>query len=213
MKTDELVTMLATGGAMIEPRGATRRFAATIGLGAAGATLLMATMLGVRHDLGATMSQPMFWVKLAYVAFLAFASLWAASRVSRPGSRLAGVVPALAAPVLAMWMLSGIVLVTANPVERGELLFGQTWTSCPLLIATLSIPVFVAVIWGMKGLAPTRLRLSGAAAGFAAGAIAALVYSFHCTEMGAPFLGTWYLLGVLIPTVVGTLLGPRLLRW
>jgi hypothetical protein len=31
--------------------------------------------------------------------------------------------------------------------------------------------------------------------------------------MGAPFLATWYLLGVLIPTAIGTLLGPRLLRW
>jgi hypothetical protein len=31
--------------------------------------------------------------------------------------------------------------------------------------------------------------------------------------MGAPFLATWYLLGVLIPVVIGTLLGPRLLRW
>lgn len=29
----------------------------------------------------------------------------------------------------------------------------------------------------------------------------------------APFIGFWYLLGMLIPTAVGALLGARLLRW
>jgi hypothetical protein len=31
--------------------------------------------------------------------------------------------------------------------------------------------------------------------------------------MQAPFLAIWYLLGMLIPTALGALLGPRLLRW
>jgi len=39
------------------------------------------------------------------------------------------------------------------------------------------------------------------------------MYSLHCPEMEAPFIGFWYLLGMLIPTAVGALLGPRLLRW
>jgi hypothetical protein len=49
--------------------------------------------------------------------------------------------------------------------------------------------------------------------GFAAGAMGALVYSVHCPELAAPFLGFWYLLGMLIPTAIGMALGPRLLRW
>ena len=35
----------------------------------------------------------------------------------------------------------------------------------------------------------------------------------NAPELGAPFLGTWYLLGMLIPTAFGALAGPRLLRW
>lgn len=35
----------------------------------------------------------------------------------------------------------------------------------------------------------------------------------HCTEMQAPFLAVWYVLGILIPTGAGALLGSRLLRW
>jgi hypothetical protein len=101
----------------------------------------------------------------------------------------------------------------ALPAERSLMFFGATWNSCPLLIALLSAPVFVAVMWAMKGLAPTRLRLSGAAAGLLAGAVGTLIYSLHCPEMAAPFIGFWYLLGMLIPTAAGTLLGPRLLRW
>jgi len=69
------------------------------------------------------------------------------------------------------------------------------------------------VLWAIRGLAPTRLRLAGAAAGLLSGAVGALVYCLHCPELEAPFLGFWYLLGMLIPTAVGALLGPRLLRW
>lgn len=44
-------------------------------------------------------------------------------------------------------------------------------------------------------------------------AVGALVYALRCPEMAAPFLGIWYLLGILIPTALGAMLGPPLLRW
>lgn len=40
-----------------------------------------------------------------------------------------------------------------------------------------------------------------------------LVYCLHCPEMEAPFLGFWYLIGMLILTAIGAMLGPRRLRW
>jgi RNA polymerase sigma-70 factor (ECF subfamily) len=213
MKTDDLVTMLATGAGAVNPNAAIHRYVTAIGWGAFGATLLMAILLGVRHDLAEAVVQPMFWIKLGYVVCLALASLFALSRLARPGVSLAGVVLVLAAPVLLMWTLAAIELTGADPAERRDLLFGRTWASCPLLIATLSVPTFVAMIWAVKGLAPTRLRLAGAAMGLASGGIGAVVYSLHCPEMEAPFLGSWYLVGLLIPTAMGMLLGPRLLRW
>lgn len=213
MRTDDLVVMLATGAGAVEPNAAARRYATGIGWGVLAATLLMAVLLGVRGDLAAVILLPMFWVKLAFVACLAVGGLLAVLRLSRPGLRLAWVPGALAAPVLAMWGLAAYVLMRAEPAQRGQLFFGETWTSCPLLVAMLSAPVFVAVLWAIRGLAPTRLRLAGSASGFLSGAIGALVYSLHCPELEAPFLGFWYLLGMLIPTAVGALLGPRLLRW
>ena len=213
MRTDHLVDMLATGAGAVAPNAAARRYAAAIGWGAIGAALLMGSLLGVRPDLDAAVLRPMFWVKLAFVACFAAASLLAVLRLSRPGLGLAWVPGALAAPVLAMWVLAAFVLIRAQPAQRAWLFFGDTWTSCPFMVALLSAPVFAAVLWATRGLAPTRLRLAGAAAGLLAGAIGALVYSLHCPELEAPFLGFWYLLGMLIPTAAGALLGPRLLRW
>jgi hypothetical protein len=213
MRTDDLVTMLATGAGTVAPNATARRYATAIGCGALGAALLMSILLGVRHDLGEAARLPMFWVKVGFVACLTASSLLAVLRLSRPGLRLAWVPSALAAPVLVMWVLAAFVLMRADPSQRAQLFFGDTWTSCPFLVAMLSVPVFVALLWAMRGLAPTRLGLAGAAAGFLSGAIGALVYCLHCPEMAAPFLGFWYLIGMLIPSAVGALLGPRLLRW
>ncbi len=213
MRTDELVNLLATGVEPVRPSQVMRRHGAALGLGLVGAIALMASLLGVRPDLASAALQPMFWVKVGFVAALVGAALLGVLRVSRPGRRLAGVPFALAAPVVAIWALAALVLVRAGSGERGQLFFGATADSCPLLIALLSAPLFVALMWVMRDLAPTRLRLAGAAAGFLAGAMGALVYCLHCPESAAPFIAFWSLLGMLIPTALGALLGPRLLRW
>ena len=213
MRTDDLVTLLATGAAPVERHAVGRRYATAIGLGVVASGALMLNLLGLRPDLAEAVRLPMFWVKLGFVACLAWASLLAALRLSRPGMRLDWVPAALAAPVLVMWAIAGVALAGTDPSARPELIFGATWKVCPGLIAMLSLPVFVAVLWAMRGLAPTRLPLAGTAAGLSAGTVGALVYCLHCPELDAPFLGTWYLLGMLIPALVGSLIGPRLLRW
>jgi hypothetical protein len=96
---------------------------------------------------------------------------------------------------------------------RGHLIFGRTARVCPFLITMIAAPLFIALVWALRGLAPTRLRLTGAAAGFAAGSIGALAYSLHCPELAAPFIGTWYLLGITISATLGAWAGPQLLRW
>jgi hypothetical protein len=213
MKTDDLVTMLATGEGAVARHAAERRYAAATGLGLGAAAVLMLGLLGVRHDLTQAVQLPMFWVKLCYVASLAVASLLTVLRLSRPGGRLDWLPSALVAPVLLMWVKAALVMADAEPTQWADLLFGATWTKCPGLIALLSAPMFVAALWVMRGLGPTRPRLAGAAAGLFSGSIGALVYCLHCPEMEAPFIGSWYLLGMLIPAAAGTLLGERILRW
>lgn len=213
MKTEELVTLLATGAVAVEAPPAVQRYATAIGWGAAGAGLLLLLLLQIRHDLGQAMLLPMFWVKIGFVACLAAAGLFAALRLSRPGAKTDWVPLVLGLPVLGIWSIAAFALIEAEPLERSKLFFGETWKTCPLLIAMLSIPVFATVMRTMKNLAPTRLRLAGFAAGLLSGAVAAVVYCLHCPEMSAPFIGFWYLLGMLIPASIGALLGNTLLRW
>lgn len=213
MKTDELVTMLATGAGAVEASAGARRYAMALGWGACGATLLMAIRLGVRPDLEAAVLEPMFWVKLAFPGSLALAAVVAAFRLSRPGARPGRVPVALAAPFIAIGVLAVAALLDAPPQERAAMIMGGTWSFCLFNVPLLALPVLAATLWAMRGLAPPRPALAGAAAGLLAGAIGAMVYALHCPEMQAPFIAVWYVAGMLVPAAVGALLGPALLRW
>lgn len=213
MKTDDLISLLATGAGAVAPHAAERRYARAISFGACGALALMLSLMSIRRDLADAALLPMFWLKIGFVASLVAASLFAVLRLSRPGARLDRVLVALSAPLLVMWSIAAYALIQADPARRESLLLGASWTLCPFLIALFSVPVFATVMWAMRGLAPTRPHLAGFAAGLLAGATAALVYCLHCTEMEAPFIGLWYVIGMLIPAVVGALLGRALLRW
>lgn len=213
MKTDDLINMLASGPDVRAPVLPMRRIVLLVSCGLLVSTVLMVICLGVRADLDEAVTLPAFWLKIAFVIALAWAGRIASARLSSPGART-GMLPALiATPLLLIWIVAAITLINAAPDERAQLFWGSTWRYCPFLIAALSLPVFAAILKAMRGLAPTKLRLAGASAGFAAGAAAAAVYSLHCPEIEAPFVGFWYILGILIPVGIGALIGPRVLRW
>jgi hypothetical protein len=175
--------------------------------------LLMLIGLGPRPDLPQAAAPPMFWVKAGYAFVLAAIGLWAAARAARPASAAERCLLWLLAPLAAAAILAALQLATAPPPMRGPLVMGGSATICPWLIVLLSIAPFGGLVWAMRGLAPTRLTLAGAAAGLAAGSAGAFVYAMHCTESGAPFLALWYTLGVVIVGLAGAGLGSRLLRW
>ncbi len=157
--------------------------------------------------------EPMFWVRELFCVSLGAIGLVAVSRLGRPGRTL-GLLPlGIAIPLLVMWVLAAYALVAVAPIERVPLVLGRTARACSVLIALVSGPLWFAFMAILRSLAPTRLRLSGGAAGFAAGAIGAFIYTLHCPELAAPFIGVWYVLGALIPTAVGAWLGPRVLGW
>ncbi len=213
MKTDDLVALLASGVNAVDAHSLRRRALAGLAGGTLAAAAVMVAWLGVNPFLGTMPGRPMFWVREAFCTALAVVGVLVVARLGRPGATLGRLPLLLALPVAAMWVLGTIVLVGAPPEERSALIRGVSWTVCSANIAALSLPVFVAVVAWQRRLAPTMLRRAGAAGGFAAGAIGALVYTLHCPELEAPFLGLWYVLGMMAPAVAGALLGPRLLRW
>jgi hypothetical protein len=213
MKTEDLVSSLSTSVEAVDLRLPSRRWLLALAGGALIAFLLTAGLLKLNPMLWHEISKPMFWVRESYCAVLGALGFVAVVRLARPGSQL-GVAPTgIAIAVIAMWVFAAATLAAASPQNRARLILGDTASVCPFLIALVATPVLIALLWVMRSLAPTRLRWAGAASGFTAGSIGALVYTVHCPELAAPFFAIWYLLGMLIPTAIGAWLGPRLLRW
>jgi hypothetical protein len=212
MKTDELVAALARAAEPVE-RTPVARLAIGAALGAVAAVPVMLWQLGMNPSLMTDARTPMFWVKLAFVAAIAAIGWWLVRCVAQPGAQPRRALRALAVPLLAMALLGLGVLIAAPAEQRMALLMGSSWSSCPFYITLLAAPALVLLLAAVHSLAPTRLRLAGAGVGLLAGALGALVYTVHCPEFAAPFLAIWYVLGMLIPAVVGALVGPYVLRW
>jgi hypothetical protein len=213
MKTENLISLLSTGVEPADRYALTKRFGLAMLAAACGSTILMAVVYGVRTDINQIWTTPLFLAKVAFPLSLAVISLVVTAHLSRPGAVVGVAGKALAVPFLAAWSAALVLLWSASPDTRVSLLMGVTWRTCAFNIALLSLPSFIAVFWAIKGLAPTRLRVAGAAGGLLAGSTATVAYCLHCPEMAVPFWAGWYVLGMSIPTAIGALLGPRILRW
>ncbi|MBS0455098.1 MAG: DUF1109 domain-containing protein [Proteobacteria bacterium] len=213
MKTDDLIGMLATGVEPVPRRATTRRLVWALAAGLPLAAAIMLTGYGVRRDLVQAMFWPMLWVKILFPFFVAWGGFLMAQRLARPGVRVGLSWLLVAVPIVLVWAMALQAWFSEPAAERMPLLMGQTWRTCAASIALISAPLFIAALVALKGLAPTRPAWAGAAAGALAGGAGATVYALHCPELAAPFLAVWYVAGVLIPVVLGAVLGPRLLRW
>lgn len=210
---DALIGRL-TGG--LRPVGRTvvvGRLLIGVTAGAALSAVLTTLVMGLRPDLAEAMGERMFWVKFAYTLALSSLAVWACERLARP---------AIAAHHRPFWMLAPVIaisgfaawrLIQASEAERMPLMMGASASACPWCIVAFAMPPLAGLVWAVRGLAPTRLRLTGLMIGVAAGGAGAAAYALHCTEAAMPFLAIWYTLGVALAGAVGWLLGPRLLRW
>ncbi|RZI96830.1 MAG: DUF1109 domain-containing protein, partial [Variovorax sp.] len=172
MKTDDLVSMLATGVQPAPRRAAARRIALALALGLPLAFAIMLYQFGLRRDLVQVMFWPMFWIKLLFPACIGAAGFVMLQRLARPGVRVGQSWLGVALPVVLVWALAVIAWFQAPADARMPLLMGQTWRSCIESICLLAVPVFVAALLALRTLAPTRPAWAGAAAGALAPACA-----------------------------------------
>lgn len=212
MQTDDLVTRLSQDPLPVKRFAVVRPLAGALTVGLAVCVLLMILTLGIRPDLSQALQSAPFWTKFGYTLIVGLIGLRIVERAGRPGvsSRLLVAllaVPVIALGVLAIWQLS------RPDADLHLLLMGQTAKVCTILVIYLAVPLLAAAFWVLRLMAPTRLRLAGAAAGLLAGSVAATVYAFHCPETAAPFIFLWYSGGIVLSAAIGALLGPALLRW
>ena len=213
MKTGSLIDLLATGAGPAQRHPVARRFGVAVAFGATGGLAILLSMLGINPALREFLHLPGFWIKMTFAALLTISGLVASVRLARPGVAVGNVRWLAAITLAALWMLALVVLANAEPGARVQLVLGNSWSVCPFRIALLSAPMLAAGIWAMRGLAPTNQTLAGAALGLFSGALGASIYGLHCPELAPPFLAIWYVVGILMPTLLGSALGRPLLRW
>lgn len=213
MKTDDLMQLLATDAAPVPRHAGERRFAIALGVGLVLAFAWVSLEYGLRKDLGSVWVTPAFALKLAMPLAVAASGLAAVFQLAHPGGRVRGWAWGLWLPVALLWAWAALVLAQAEPGTRAALVLGSTWRTCVFNVIATSLPVGVALFWALRGLAPTRPMLTGAVAGWLAGAVGATVYALHCPEMQAPFLAVWYVLGMAACAAIGALAGRHWLRW
>jgi hypothetical protein len=196
------------------PAGAvTRRLVVPTIVGVVVSVVMVWATLGYRPDMLQAVATAVFWVKLGYTLALAGLSLWALERLGRPATPAAERVIWLAAPVAVVGALCAAQLTPMAGDQRLSALMGTTALVCPWRILLFSAPPFLALLWAMRGLAPTSLRATGAVLGLCAGGFGAGAYALACTESTIPFLGAWYSLAILGLSLVGCMTAPWTLRW
>lgn len=213
MNTDQLVLTLGSSVTPVRRGLIPRRIA--LGLIAGGAITLgvVALKFGFRPDLTIAMHGFAFWMKWTYTLSLGFIAILATAHLARPEARRPRWLGLLAIPIAALAALAVGELIQTPLSGWPDLWMGQSWRTCSTSVATLALPIFAGLVLAFRRLAPTRLRLTGAIAGLAAGAFAATLYCLHCPEVSAIFVLTWYTLGIAVAAAIGALLGPKLLRW
>ncbi len=210
---DAFLDRLSAGLRPVPTHAVARRLGFALIAGGAVAFAGVTIGMGLRSDMRHALGTMMFWTKLGYTGALMAVGAWAMDRLARPvgaaRQRLAwGLLPLLFIAAIAVWQI-----MAAPPFLRRLLVMGETAAFCPWLILLTAVPLFGALVWALRGLAPTRLARAGAVAGLTAGAAGAALYALHCPETGAPFVAIWYTLGIAGTGLVGRLTGPWLLRW
>lgn len=207
--TDDLIRDLAA-----RPVPAAWSPAATLGgmLSAVAITLaLFWLVFGLRADLAGAMQQVPVLAKTALPVALSILAVGLALASARPGRRVT-VWPLLVPLGLgAVLVAARIAQGSASPLMAE--LVGKTALACITSIMLMALLPLGAALLLARRAAPTRPALTGSLLGLAAGAGIAAGYALHCTEDSPLFFMTWYSLAICAVSVVGAVMGARLLRW
>jgi hypothetical protein len=213
MKTDELIDMLGTN---IEPvKGGQLRNTLLVALavGAAAALCLMLAIVGAPSEAFAGDYFGLPVLALTFTLGLVAAGVSFLVRAARPGKPGRAPLVVIGLLFLAILLAGIVTLVLTHPAAWSGMIFGPQWAACLICIPLFSIAPFASLIWALRKEAPTNLAWTGAAAGLVAGALGAAIFAFHHPGGSIPFIVLWSGGPIVLCTLVGATLGPRLLRW
>ncbi|UGY03974.1 NrsF family protein [Bradyrhizobium quebecense] len=213
MKTDDLIAALSNNVEPVDRRLVSRAVAIALGLGLVAALGLVLAGLGVRADLTTPRAVSFLLLKLAFALGTVGAASVYLTRLARPGGERKISLGLAALPFGAIMLLAAISLGQAPSSHWDRMVMGDQWLECLISVPTIAIVPFAVVIWAVRKGAPTNLVQAGAFGGLVAGGVSAVAYALHCTDDSLPFVALWYGGTIVLCTLAGAALGPRLLRW
>ena len=211
MNTDELIAFLAQDAGPAR-RPASRQVGGHLALALAVCGVMVFSM-GLNPKLSEFASTSVFSLKMVWLFALAVFSAALVYSLAHPGRPMGKAAWAIGLAMLSMGVQGMNQLLQAPAAQRSALALGTSWHVCALSIAFVALPVLAALLWTLRDMAPTRPALTGAISGLAAGALAAMLYSLHCTENSFAFFALWYSAGMGLTAILGAGLGARFLRW
>lgn len=213
MNTDDLIEALAGDVRRVPAGRAAWRVACCSTIGLLAAISVVWLTLGFRPDLSAMTGDVGFLMRQVYALSIAGFAALLLLRLGQPGAPVR--LPILGLAATGLMILIAVVLEQSalSGPSHVEAWLGQSWRSCTLRVAGISLAAGPFLFFAARRLAPGRPTLAGFAAGLVAGAVAASAYGLYCPEGTASFMATWYTLGILAAGAIGAVAGRYLLRW
>jgi hypothetical protein len=149
-------------------------------------------------------------ITLAAWLTMAAGALWVLVELTQPGASRGSWKFLLPAPLL---FGGGI----ADELARTP---SNAWASrisssnpgaCFTIIFLFALPILSSIFYVLRSVCVTSPRGAGAAAGLAAGSLAAAIYLWHCPENSLVSVAIWHGLGVVAVAVVSAYLGDKYL--
>ncbi len=213
MKTDDLVAFLNTNPEPVDRSSVVRTLCVALAAGMVVALGIAFVGLGVRSDLMTARALIFLVVKLAFAVGIVSLTLVYLTRLARPGGERKTPSFLIAMPFLIIVLLAAISLGFAPTSHWDKMIVGDQWLECLVSVPIIAIVPFAISIWAVRRAAPTNLARTGAFAGLLAGGVSAMAYALHCTDDSLPFVAVWYAGTIVLCTLAGAALGPRLLCW
>lgn len=213
MKTEELIDLLSTNIEPVDTQKVVRALRIAIVAGLVLALLTCIVTRGIRPDLNNPGVFEFLLVKIGFGAVVTVLGWQLLLKHARPGGENHSRIFLTALPFAAMMALGGVTLISVPASHWGPMIMGESWLGCLLSIPLIAVVPLAVIMWAVRTAAPTNLLRTGALAGLVAGGISAAAYALHCPEDSLAFVALWYGGTILLCTLAGAVLGPRLLHW
>jgi hypothetical protein len=213
MKTEQLIDLLSTNLEPVDTQKVVRSLWIAIVAGLVLASLTCIVTLGMRQDLSNPGVLEFLFVKIGFAAAVTVLGWRLLVKHARPGGENHSRLFLTGVPFVVLVILAAVNLMLVPASHWGHLVMGERLLQCLLSIPVMAIVPFAVIVWAVQNAAPTNLLRTGALAGLVAGGIGAIAYALHCPNDTLPFVAFWYGGTIVLCTLAGAALGPRLLRW